>query len=379
MTAPRPRVLILRGAQANPWDLRPWELLGDAFAVSCAVTKSNLYELGSLSVTRSPVGALSDLAPAGVLRSKAAVLPLNRYVGIRELLAEADIVHAAELSYWFTAQAARYKSRYGYRLVVTVWETIPFGGTFRHPVSRRLRGLTLEHADLFLAATERARDALLLEGVAPERVRVSPPGIDLERFRRPPEPVSAALDHVLLSPARLVWEKGHHDVIRALAAIRRGIVDAPSSARPRLVIAGSGGERDNLGAYARELGVGDVVRFVPNVAYDEMPRLYWGASCVTLASLSTRSWEEQFGMVLAEAMAAGVPIAASTSGAIPEVAGSTASYFAPGDWIGLARRLAEGPLSRPAGTRAEYPAELVERYSTDAAAARLRAAYDAVL
>ncbi len=379
MTTPRPRIVILRGAQANPWDLRPWELLGDAFAVSCAVTKSNLYELGSLSVTRSPVGALSDLAPAGALRRAAAVLPLNRYVGICDLLADADVVHAAELSYWFSAQAARYKPRYGYRLVVTVWETIPFGGTLRHPLSRRLRRLTLERTDLFLATTERARDALLLEGVSPERVLVSPPGIDLERFRRPTEPIAAASNHMLLSPARLVWEKGHQDVIRALAAVRRGIVPAPPSARPEVVIVGSGGERKELREYARELGVGDLVRFVPNVAYDDMPRLYWGASCVTLASLPTRSWEEQFGMVLAESMAAGVPIVASTSGAIPEVARSTASYFAPGDWIGLARRLVEGPLSRPAGTRAEYPPELVERYSTEAAAGRLRAAYDAVL
>jgi glycosyltransferase involved in cell wall biosynthesis len=98
-----------------------------------------------------------------------------------------------------------------------------------------------------------------------------------------------------------------------------------------------------------------------------------------LASLPTWSWEEQFGMVLAEAMAAGVPIVASSSGAIPEVAGATARYFPPGDWLALARRLAAGPLARPPGERVEHPEKLVRRYSTAAAAERLAAAYERLL
>ena len=183
---------------------------------------------------------------------------------------------------------------------------------------------------------------------------------------------------MILSPGRVVWEKGHQDAIRALAAIRRGIVPAPDSARPRLVILGSGGESDKLAAYAHDLGVADIVDFVENVPYDEMPGYYWRASCMVLASLPIRSWEEQFGMVLAEGMAAGLPVLASSSGAIPEVAGPSTAYFAPGDWLGLARRLADGPLARPPGSTVEHPAELVRRYSTSAAAERLREAYDSL-
>lgn len=80
-------------------------------------------------------------------------------------------------------------------------------------------------------------------------------------------------------------------------------------------------------------------------------------------------------MVLAEAMAAGAPILASTSGAIPEVLGEGAQLFAPGDWIELARLLDAGPLSRPPGERVAHDPELVRRYSLEAAAERLRAAY----
>ncbi len=59
-------------------------------------------------------------------------------------------------------------------------------------------------------------------------------------------------------------------------------------------------------------------------------------------------------MVLPEAMAAGLPIIASSCGAIPEVAGDAAQYFAPGDWRELAARLREGPLRRPLDTRVSY-------------------------
>jgi glycosyltransferase involved in cell wall biosynthesis len=90
-------------------------------------------------------------------------------------------------------------------------------------------------------------------------------------------------------------------------------------------------------------------------------------------------WEEQFGLVLAEAMAAGLPIVASSSGAIPEVVGPSGDYFVPGDWMGLARQLAEGPLARPAGERVSHSEELVRRYSTVAASERLAGIYDRLL
>ena len=136
-------------------------------------------------------------------------------------------------------------------------------------------------------------------------------------------------------------------------------------------------------------GSRDAVEF-SSVPYDSMPALYARASCMVLASLATASggfwlgdrprffWEEQFGLVLAEAMAAGLPILASRSGAIPEVVGDSASYFLPGDWMELARLLAAGPLSRPPATRVEHPPERVRLYSTEAMAERLASAYDRV-
>ena len=50
-------------------------------------------------------------------------------------------------------------------------------------------------------------------------------------------------------------------------------------------------------------------------------------------------------MVLAEAMAGGLPIVACSTGAIPEVLGGQGTLVPAGDWMGIARALAAGPLA----------------------------------
>jgi glycosyltransferase involved in cell wall biosynthesis len=371
----RPRVVVLRGQQANPWDLRPWADLAAEFDVSAPVLQSSgLFATDTVGVATPPARALSDLAP-GPLRGIAARSPVNRYRGLDALLAGAAIVHAAELHTWFAAQAAALRRRLGFRLAVTVWETIPFLDAYRHPLSRRNRAAVLAGADLFLAATERARNALLLEGVEPGRVEVCPPGVDIDRFGAGG---AAPRDHVVLSPGRLVWEKGHQDVVRAVAALRRGLVGGRRLDVHALIV-GSGPEEERLRHHAAELGIADAVELRSNVPYDTMPAVYASASAMVLASLPTPSWEEQFGMVLAEALAAGLPIVASRSGAIPEMTGVAAAYVEPGDWMAIARALQDGPLACAPGARVDHPRELVERWSSGAAAQGLRGAYRRLL
>jgi glycosyltransferase involved in cell wall biosynthesis len=379
-----PNVLIVRGRLVTPWELRPWAELPDRFEVSYLLTPSNEFDAGSLPLWAWGVTSLRDRLPRGVLGDVAAGLIGERYLSDAEpAYAAADIVHAEELSFWFSADAARRKERHGYWLVQTVWETLPFLRSFRNRHARRYRENVLAATDLFLPATERARMALLLEGVPEDRIVVCPPGIDTERFgARPQGPVPD--EHVVLSPGRLVWEKGHQDVLRAVALLAR------EGRFPRVRIVGSGPEENRLRDYARELGLADRVEIGP-VGYDEMPGVFAAASCMVLASLPSAGarlhpfdiprafWEEQFGMVLAEAMAAGLDILASESGAIPEVVDGAGTLFAAGDWPALARRLAEGPLARAPGERVEYPAELVRRFSSAAMADRLADAYDSLL
>jgi glycosyltransferase involved in cell wall biosynthesis len=369
------RIVVLRGRAVNPWELRPWRELGDPYEVAVLIPDTNDYDTSGLGLERVPVRTVSSRLPggrAGALLTRAAG---ERYLDLEPRLRGADVVHAAELGYWFSWQAARLKPRLGFQLVLTVWETLPFRRAYRNVRTRRYASKVVAATDLYLATTARARDALELELAPAERIDVCPPGVVIDDFARardsapPPDGT-----HLVLSAARLVWEKGHQDVLRALALLRRrGRHDV------RLLIAGNGPERSRLVRYAVELGVGDVVEVRGAVPYDEMPALYARSSCLVLASLPTMHWEEQFGMVLIEAMAGHVPVLAAAGGAIPEVVGSSGTLFAPGDWVGLANALERGPLAEPPGARRAPEPERVERFSSTAAAARLRRAYGRLL
>jgi glycosyltransferase involved in cell wall biosynthesis len=390
------RVLVVRGHQATPWDLRQWEALPERFDVAYLRSAANGWDIRSVALEAVPVRTRRDRLPKGRLGDVAALLAGDAYGnGADAAYAGADIVHAEELAYWFAADAARAKDRHGFKLVQTVWETLPMLRTYRRGGLAAFRDEVLAATDLFLPATERARIGLLLEGVPEEKIALCAPGIDVDRFAAATSPTprpTPPAEHTIVAPGRLVWEKGQHDAIRALALLHRGIVTLPdgATARPRLQIVGVGPEEARLRAHAQELGVGDAVT-LGSVPYDDMPGVFAGASALLLGSQSSALggrhpfdvprafWEEQFGFVFVEAMAAGLDIVATTNGAIPEVLQGQGTLVPAGDYIGMARALAAGALSRPPGTRVAYPAELLQHYSVGAFADRLAAAYDRVL
>jgi glycosyltransferase involved in cell wall biosynthesis len=377
MTATRQarRIVVLRGNAANVWELRAWERLGEGYDVSVVVPDANDYDVSALRLRQLPIKTAGGRLPGGPVGRLATKAVGERYLGLADVLRGADLVHAAELGYWFSWQAAKLKQELGFKLALTVWETLPFVDAYRNVRTRRYRRDVLAAADRFLATTERARDALLLEGAPAQRITVAPPGIAVERFAagRAPQ-VRADGRHLIVSIGRLVWEKGHQDLLRAVALLRaRGRDDV------RVLIVGRGPEERRLRGVVDDLGLGDVVELRGFVDHDELPHVYAQASCLLLGSLAVPFWEEQFGMVLAEAMAAHVPIVAAASGAIPEVVGDDGTLFPPGDWAGLATVLADGPLAALPGTRRIPDAARLERYSDAAQVARLRAVYDELL
>jgi len=72
------------------------------------------------------------------------------------------------------------------------------------------------------------------------------------------------------------------------------------------------------------LGIKEKVKFLGYVPTADLPGLYSGAEAFILPSLI-----EWFGLPVIEAMACGVPVIASNTGAIPEIAGEAAIYFDP--------------------------------------------------
>jgi glycosyltransferase involved in cell wall biosynthesis len=130
----------------------------------------------------------------------------------------------------------------------------------------------------------------------------------------------------------LVEEKGVHILLRAAAGLGGGC---------RLRILGSGPQRAHLEILAAELGIAERVRFEEPIPSTQMPGYYNQLDTLVLPSLTRSNWKEQFGRVLIEAMACGVPVVGSDSGEIPNVIGDAGLVFAEGDAQALRTALSQ--------------------------------------
>ena len=199
-----------------------------------------------------------------------------------------------------------------------------------------LNGRKYRRADRILCVSEAVRRVLQADGLEGERLVVVRDAIDPERIRRAtPVDVRARCglptDAVLvLAVGALVPPKGHEHL---LAALPRVIARVP---RAHLVVAGEGPLRAALEAQARALGCADRVR-LPG-AIDDLPGWFAAADVVAMPSV-----QEGLGTSLLDAMAAGRPVVASSTGGIPEVVrdGVDGRLVPPADPVALADALAE--------------------------------------
>jgi glycosyltransferase involved in cell wall biosynthesis len=129
---------------------------------------------------------------------------------------------------------------------------------------------------------------------------------------------------------RLVSEKGGDVALEAFAAAG---VDA------RLEIVGSGPEEDRLRALAARLGLGDRVVFAGPLDQENALERIRTFDLLLVPSLTTPRWKEQFGRVAVQALAAGTPVVASSSGSLPEVLDGCGELVPEGDSTALAGAL----------------------------------------
>lgn len=134
---------------------------------------------------------------------------------------------------------------------------------------------------------------------------------------------------VIGNVGRLHPDKDQATLLRAFARARPSL---PAGAL--FVILGKGRLEQQLKAQAAELGIADGVRFLGQV-----PAAWQAFSAFDVFALS--SDHEPFGMVLLEAMAAGVPVIATDCGGAPEVVGDVGRLFPLGDDAALAGLLVE--------------------------------------
>ncbi|MGK5730494.1 glycosyltransferase family 4 protein [Streptomyces sp. URMC 124] len=181
-------------------------------------------------------------------------------------------------------------------------------------------------------------------GVRAERVHVVPIGADTDLFSPDPS-VPEVPGRIVTTSSADVPLKGLVHLIEALAVVRRRHPAA------HLVVVGKRAEDGPVATAIRRCGLEGAVEFVKGITDAELVDLVRSAQVACVPSLY-----EGFSLPAAEAMATGTPLAATTGGAIPEVAGpdgETCLAVPPGDPGALAsaldRLLADPGLRRRLG------------------------------
>jgi glycosyltransferase involved in cell wall biosynthesis len=191
--------------------------------------------------------------------------------------------------------------------------------------------------------------ALLHNAGIGNEISIEPPRIDLppqtaRRTVRSPEEFSVSSPVRLLSVGRLVTHKGHEALVEACSRL-------PADLPWRLSIVGSGPLKKRLVGISGKSGFSDRVRLLTGIDDKNLAEEYGCADLFIHPSIETATGAEGFGIVLLEAMEAGVPVIATRTGGIPEVLedGMCGVLVNPGDTAGLAAailRLARDPHER---------------------------------
>ncbi|WP_324718209.1 glycosyltransferase [Carboxydochorda subterranea] len=334
-TRSRLRVLLVWHGAAGGAHRRRFEALVRAGAELTVAVPSRWHENGRVVKTTGFEGDGYRVVPLKVVWPKHGALYL--YTGSLARLWKAvrpQVVHVHEEPFSLSAAQALALAgllRPRAAMVFEAWQNLykryppPFSWVERRVLSR---------ADHLIAGTSEIQDVLVRKG-AKVPISVVPLGTSMDDFRRVDDPairatVRGGASFVIGYVGRLVPEKGVATLLKA-AALLEGAW--------HVVVIGQGPERPALEELARQLGIHHRVSFLGALGHSDLPGYLSAMDVLVLPSLTTPRWKEQFGRVLIEAMACGVPAVGSSSGEIPRVVGDAGLVFREGDSNDLARCL----------------------------------------
>jgi len=259
---------------------------------------------------------------------------------------EADVFHAHSYGYYHVNAAVKVRKERDVPLVLT---------THFHPVSsitegkgrkvlrkvydERMGKKGLRACDSIICVSKAEAEELGALDVDAEKVHVIPNGVDMARFDTMPSPdlfrERSGIDApFIMFAGRLAPNKRLDVLVDAMAHV----VESESKVH-LVIIGGDGGAMKETRARIKKLGLDNRVHVLGHMDDDEMFRSAYAAS----EMLALSSDFEAFGIVLAEAMAAGKPCVSTRVGGTTDVVedGRTGLLVPPGDAKGMAKALLE--------------------------------------
>src|SRR5260370_986555 len=249
---------------------------------------------------------------------------LHYYPHLSKIMREVrpEVVHIDEEPYNFaTFQAMRLAHKQHAQALFFTWQNL-----YRNypPPFRQLELYNYHHAAAALAGNREAQNVLRRKGFRGSIHIIPQFGFDTEIYRRSmPRPTRTAdAPFVLGYLGRLVENKGLPLLVEALASLPEYC---------HVVFTGNGPMKSELEALATHLGVTERTNFKAGVPTFEVPKELQRMDVLVLPSLTRPNWKEQFGRVLAEAMACETPGIGSSSGEIPYFISDAGLVFTEGN------------------------------------------------
>ncbi|MDO8672297.1 MAG: glycosyltransferase [Dehalococcoidia bacterium] len=257
---------------------------------------------------------------------------LHYYRCLPKIIADVrpDIFHIDEEPYDFvTLSALRTAKKAKLKSLFFTWQNI----------DRRLPGpfgffedYALRHFDGAIAGNQSAAEILRRKGFKRPLAVIPQFGVDPDIFYPRGEQRVAPAPFAIGYVGRLVAEKGIFVLLEAVSLL---------SGSWHLDLVGSGPLEGAARQKIADLGLADRVSFVSKMPSTDMPGFLPKLDTLVLPSLTTANWKEQFGRVLIEAMACGVPVVGSDSGEIPNVIGQSGMICREGNPLDIRDQLAD--------------------------------------
>ncbi len=345
------RVALLKGPFFNEWESQNFMALKADYEFNYVLSMKNFYDVREIGCGIRRFRTVSDYyfrLPA--LFRKYLMVGARRALAVDDLgfglsaaLSGQDIVHITGAWDIYAYQAAKLKDKLNFQLVGTFYENIPFVH-YKNIGARKIQECVLRNIDKCHAVTQRAKEVLLLQGVPENKIFVQPFGIDTQRFSPGPKNSGLALKHdlrmndcgIVLYVGQLIRQKGVYTLLYAWHNLLR---HHAGENLPVLLMIGQGSELARLKALTKKLNISKTVIFTGPIHYSDLPDYYRLADIFVLPSIPRDIWQEQFGFVLVEALATGLPTISTLSGSIPEVVGDAGILVQPCDHVSLAEAI----------------------------------------